>query len=317
MLVSNILEDLKSSEVLGSCDDLYCFARLSDAQKLIANMGILDPLIAEMSLCVADGCVTLPVEVETPLAINQGGFPTLMRDEWFQYHANGPGTECWQPWNYTDYRGQVCTFRDPSAPVYLIAAVESPKDSGKALRVFGWDENGKRIYTNDSDGNLQDGFLVPTVYGFSQRNPDAPAIVRIDRIQKDQTNGFIRLIAINTDLTPHTAIGYYLPNETNPRYSRIKVADHNWIKIKYRKRSFDIMSKNDWVNVDNREVLILAVKAVQARRRNNFDLATQMESEASRILTKEADAKRPPGITPPQIIWADGLPASELDRLYY
>lgn len=317
MYVSQVYQDLKSSEVLGSCDDDYIFARLTDAQKLVANMGIMDPAIGEMSLCVCDGCVTLPNDVETVLGVNQGGFPTLLRDEWFRYHANGPGDECWQPWNYTDIRGQVCTYKDPSAPVYLVASVESPRDSNKMLRVFGWDVDGKRIYTTDSEGNLQDGFLVPTVYGFSKPNPEAPAINRIDRIHKAETNGFIKLLAVNADGSPHTQIGYYRPEETNPTYVRIRVADKNWLKIKYKKRSFDVRSVNDWVNVDNREVLILAVKAVQNRRRNNLDLAGGLEAEASRILTKEVEAKRPPGISPPQIIWNEGIPAAEMDRLFY
>jgi hypothetical protein len=317
MYVSDILSDLKTSEVLGSCDDSYVFARLTDAQKLVANMGTLNPSIGEMSLCVCDGCVTLPDDVETVLGVNQGGFPTLMRDEWFQYHANGPGTECWQPWNYTDIRGQVCTWRDPSGPVYLVADVESSKDSNKMLRVFGWDENGKRIYTTDSSGNLQDGFLVPTVFGFYKQNPEAPAVARIDRIHKDVTNGFIKLLAVNADGTTHTQIGYYRPEETIPTYVRIRVANNNWIKIKYKKKSYGITSVNDWVNVDNREVLILAVKAVQNRRRNNFDLASQCESEASRILEQEAEARRPPGISPPQVVWNEGIPASERDVLFY
>ncbi len=317
MYVSDIYADLKTSEVLGSCDDDYIFARLTDAQSLVSNMGIMDPAIAEMSLCVCDGCVTLPMDVDTVLAVNNNGFPTLMRDQWFQYHANGPGTECWTPWNYTDILGQVSTYKDPSGPVNLVAEVESPRDSGKNLRVFGWDENGKRIYTTDSDGNLRDGFLVPTVYGFSLPNPDAPMVSRVDRIQKDVTNGFIRLIAVNQDGTPNTQIGYYRPEETNPSYVRIKAPGRSWLKIKYRKRSFKITSVNDWVNVNNREVLILAVKAVQARRRNNLDLGSQLEAESSRILTKEVEAKRPPGISPPQIVWSEGLPAGELDRLFY
>jgi hypothetical protein len=317
MFVSDIITDIKSSEVLGSCSEDYCFARLSDATRLIANMGIMDPSIGEMSLCVCDGCVTLPLEVETVLGVNQGGFPTLLRDQWFQYHANGPGTECWVPWNYTDVLGDVCTYKDPSEAVYLVAEVESSKDSNKSLRVFGWDENGKRIYTADAQGNLQDGFLVPTVYGFSQPNPAAPAIARIDRIHKAPTDGFIKLLAVNTDGSPHTQIGYYRPEETVPRYTRIRVSGRNWLKIKYRKRNFEVKSGSDWVNVDNREALILAVKAVQNRRRNNLDLAAQLEAEASRILSKEAEAKRPPGISPPQIIWNEGLPASEQDRLFY
>ncbi len=317
MFVNEVLADIKSTEVLGSCDDQYAFSRLTDAQNLICNMGIMDPSIGEMSLCVCDGCVTLPMDVETVLSVNNGGFPTLLRDQWFQYHANGPGTECWTPWNYTDVLGYASTYKDPSGPVFLVADVESPKDSGKSLRVFGWDVNGKRIYTVNQDGLLQDGFLVPTIYGFHQPNPDAPLIARIDKVQKSVTNGFVRLLAFDQDGTVNTQIGYYRPEETVPSYVRIKTAGKNWLKIKYRKKSLKVTSENDWINVDNREVLVLAVKAIQARRRNNIDLGSQLEAEASRILTKEVESKRPPGISPPQIIWNEGLPASQLDRLYY
>lgn len=318
MYVSEIYNELKSADVLGVCDDTTIFARLSDAVRLIANSGVLDPSIGEMSLCVCDGCVTLPADVETVLAVNQASFPTLLRDEWFQYHANGTGTSGYQPWNYTDVLGgNFATYRDPANEVALIAEVESAKDSNCALRVYGWDINGKRIFTTDVNGNLQDGFLVPTVYGFSEPNPSAALIARIDRVQKPVTNGFIKLLAVNTDGSPHTQIGYYLPYETKPRYTRVRVGCQNWLKIKYKKRNFEVYSQNDWVNVDNREVLILAVKAVKERRKNNVDLAKGLEGEASRILAAEVQAKRPPGISPPQVIWNDGLPASDMDRLYY
>ncbi len=318
MFVSEIYDELKTPDVLGVCKDEIVFPRLTDAVRLISNMGIQDPSIAEMSLCVCDGCVTLPADVDTPLAVNAAGFPTLLRDQWYQYHVNGTGSSCCVPWGYTDVLGaQFATFRDPSGPVALVAEVESPTDSNCLLRVFGWDENGKRIYTTDSTGALRDGFLVPTVFGFSEPNPAAPLVSRIDRIQKASTNGFIKLLAVNSDGSPHTTIGYYLPFETAPSYVRIKVPDRNWLKIRYRRRNFEVRSVNDWINVDNREALILCVKAVQQRRKNNTDLAKTLESEASRILSLEAEAKRPPTITPPQIIWNEGPRAEELDTLYY
>ncbi len=318
MYVNEVYSELQGADVLGSCNDDILFRRLSDAVRLIANQGILDPSIGEMSLCVCDGCVTLPNDVETVLAVNQASFPTLLRDEWFQYHANGPGTSGFQPWNYTDVLGaNFCTYKDPSREVALIASVESAKDSNCLLRVFGWDKDGKRIYTTGSSGNLEDGFLVPTVFGFSEPNPAATLISRIDRVQKALTNGFVKLLAVNADGTPHTQIGYYLPNETSPRYVRVRVGCQNWLKIKYKKRNFEVRSVNDWINVDNREALILAVKAVKERRKSNIELAKSLESESSRILAAEAQAKRPPGITPPQIIYSEGLPVGEIDRLFY
>lgn len=317
MYVSDIYDELVTPDVLGSCDELNVYRRLTDAVRLVSNMGILDPAIGVMSLCVCDGCVTLPADVQTVLAINQGGFPTLLRDEWFSYHANGPGDANFIPWSYTDVLGgNFSTYKDPSGPVQLVAQVESPKDSGKLLRVFGWLQD-KRIYSTDSAGNLQDGFLVPTVFGFSEPNPAVGLIDRIDRVQKDVTNGFFRLLAENADGTPHTQIGYYQPNEVNPTYTRVRVPDRNWLKIKYKRRNFEVRSKNDWINVDNREVLILAIKAVNARRKNNTDLAKTLEMESSRILSQEADSRRPPGVTPPMVIFNEGIPAGQDDTLFY
>lgn len=315
MYVSDIIDDLKSADVLGICDEPQIFRRLSEGVKLISDQGILDPSIGEMDICVCDKCVTLPSEVGTVLAVNSSGFPTLLRDQWFQYHLNGTGSEGYTPCSYTDVVGEVSTFRDPSEPVALVAEVESAQDSNKKLRVFGWDVDGKRIFTVGSSGQLEDGFLVPTVYGFSQPNPAAPLIARIDRIQKDLTNGFVRLLAINADNSPHTLIGYYQPYETNPRYVRIQTQANNWIRIKYKKKDFEVRSRRDWINIDNREVITLAVKAVNFRRKNQLELASQMEAEAIRLTNNEANSKRPPGLSTPQIIFNE-YPNCQ-DRLFY
>lgn len=317
MKVESIYTDLKSADILGVCDDAYIFARLTEAVSLIANQGIVDPLIGEMDVCVCNGCLTLPAEVDTPLAVNQGGMSTLIRDEWFQYHINGTGSSAYADWRYTDYLGNVSVFRDPSGPVKIVAEVENARDSQKKIRVFGWDVNGKRIYTPNASGDLEDGFLVPAIYGFAQPNPNAPEIARIDRVQKEVTNGFIRLLAVNSDGSPHTLLGYYQPNETNPSYARIRVSDRNWVRMKYKKKNFEVRSINDWININNREVILLATKAVNLRRKGQYDAARTAEEEAVRILGNEANSKRAPGITPPQVIFSEGPSCENDDRLFY
>jgi hypothetical protein len=117
MLVSYILTEAKS--VLGKCDQSEVFKRITDAVRLANNQGKFDAALGQMDICVCDGCVTLPYDVGTVLAVNNGGLPTLIRDQWFQYHANGPGIQTYMPWNYTDEVGMVTTFKDPSAPVSL------------------------------------------------------------------------------------------------------------------------------------------------------------------------------------------------------
>jgi len=316
---SSLLADVKT--VLGKCETAELFRRLTDAVRLGNTQSKSnDWNVAAMDLCVCDGCVTLPADVATVLAVNNGGFTTLIRDQWFQYHINGTGTTDYQPWRYTDELGPVVTYKDPSGPVNLIAIVENSLDSSVAtLRVYGWDEDGKRIYTTGANGILEDGILVPTIYGFPAANPDAPAIARIDRIQKSVSNGFIKLLAVDPDdSSSHTQIGYYQPWETVPAYRRIRVPDRSWIRIKYKRRDVEVRGIGDWINLDNREALMLLLRAVRLRYDGQVDQARVYETEGMRLLSNEAEALRPSAISPPQIIVDSTMMGlGEGDRLYY
>lgn len=316
MFVSDILEEVK--DVLGRCDNATVFRRISDAVRL-ANSSSKgnDWNIATMDLCVCDCCVTLPADVGTVMAINNGGMPTLIRDQWYQYHVNGSGTTCWVSCGYTDELGPVVTFKDPSSKVQLVAEVENAIDSNVELRVFGWDEDGKRIYTEGADGVLEDGFLVPTVYGYAVTNPNSPLVARIDRIQKPVTNGFIKLIAVDsTTLDTHTLIGYYQPWETVPSYRRIRVPDRSWLRIKYRRKDLEVRAATDWINIENREALLLLLKAVKFRLDNQIEQARSYENEGMRLLNNEAESLRPPGPKSPQIIM-DIDPWGDRDSLFW
>ncbi len=316
MVTGEILAEAK--EVLGKCDNESVFKRITDAVRLANNQGKFDIAVAHMDICVCHGCVTLPPDVGTVLGVNTNGLPTLMRDQWFQYHSNGPGSQCYTPWNYTDELGIATTFKDPSGPVKLVAVVEHPSDNNKMMRVYGWDESGKRIYTPAQDGTLQDGFLVPMFYGYAVSNPAAPNVARIERIHREKTIGFVKLIAVNpTTLDPETTIGYYQPWETSPSYRRVKVPNASWIRIKYKKKDLEVRSELDWINIENREALLLLLKAVKFRRDNQIAMAKEYETEGMRLLSNEAEALRPPAISPPQVIWNDGIPADQRDTLFY
>lgn len=318
MYLRDIISTVKSQDVIGSCNDDYVFSIVSDAQSLVANMGIMDPSVGVMSICAHGGCMTLPADVETVLAINQDGHPTVLRDEWFEYHINGTGSGKWTSFGYTDVIGYVSTFRDPEKPVIVVAQSEDAKDSGKEFRVFGWDKDGKRIYSKNASGDMEDGFIVEIVHGFSIPNYDVPPIAIVDRITKPVTSAYVKLLGYSEDFTHGVALGNYRPDETEPRYVRIKTSCKGVVKVKYRKKNLEVKSLDSWINVDNKEVLILAIKAVFNRRKNNFDLATQAEAEASRILSMEAEAKRPPGaLRTPQIVYDFGCDGDHDDRLFY
>ena len=314
-----LIADLK--QVFGTCTNPALFRRLTDAVRLANSQSKGNEWnTAQMDLCVCDGCATLPADVATVLAVNSGGQPSMLRDQWFQFHVNGPGSDDMTSWKYTDELGPVCTFRDPSAPVKLVAETENQVDSNVVeLRVFGWDENGKRIYTTGANGKLEDGFLVPVIYGYAGVNSSAPAIARIDRISKGLSNGFIRLIAVDKDdLSSHTLIGHYMPWETNPLYRRVRVPDRSWIRIKYRRKDIEVRGLGDWINIENRQALLFLCKAVKlALVDGQVEQGRIYELEGMRLLSEEANSLQTNTITPPQIIIDAVNTGRERDTLYY
>lgn len=316
------------SNTLGKCDEATVFRRLSDAVRLLANKGLFDANVAFMDIRTEEGTITLPPEVDTVLAVNVSCRPTLVRDEWFQYHLNGIGSELKSDCGYTDVLSQnTPVVRALVAPVKLVARPRSVTDNNKTLRVFGWTEDGERIYSTE-DGRTVDGFLVPVVFGFPQVNPDAPAIARIDRVEKATTNDYVELVAVNplATATELYRLGLYGPWERDPSYRRIRIstrqnntegAEIQAVRIAYKKKTTEIRSLDDWINLDNREALLLAVKAVKFRDANNPEQARAFESEAQRLLSEEAESKRPTNaLSGPQIMREDEW-GCRTDSLFY
>lgn len=299
MLVADFFPDAKRA--LELCDEDAIFRGLTRAIKLLVNKGISQASLGEIQACVCNGCVTLPRDVGTVLGVDVCGQPTLLQDEFFKYHINGPGANA-GPCVITEM-GQVCTYRDPSEACYLIAEVTSAADNNKKLRVYANDVNGNKIFSAGPDGKLYEGFLVPMIFGFAQRNPSIPPLGKIYRIIKDVTKDYVSLIAINaSDGASQTKIGYMEPDETMPQYRRIKVPNKTSVLVKYKKATLDIKRQTDFINIDNYEALFLACRAVKFRTDDRYDQARAAEEEASRILSEETQAKLPSGPRVPQVI---------------
>lgn len=302
MFVKDILPDLPNA--IGQCTNEYAYRRLTDAVRLLTSKSLINSQIGEITVCVCGNFATLPAEVQTPVGITVDGIPAIIRDEWFSYHINGPGDTAYTPFPFSDILGNdFPTIRDPDKPLNLAAQITSPTDNNKMLRVFGWDENGDRIMSTNSDGNKEDGFLVPTLYGKLLTNSDVPPIAKIDRVYKDTTSDQITMYGVDPDTDiATTLLGKYRPNETLPAYTRIRTPATSAVRVKYKRRVFEIVDQYDWIPVDNREALIHAIRAVKYRLDGKYTNGAEAETEASRLLMEENNALRPAGIKPPQTI---------------
>jgi hypothetical protein len=308
--VSDIYSEITSSDGVGNCNEAQVFSYLTDALKLLSDKAQYDFKLGTLDITVCDACVTLPEFVMTVLSVTTCGQPTYLRDNWYQFNLGGVGSERWTDCGYTDELGQFCTFRDPVAASQLVAVVDETSDNNKEIRVFGWDINGERIYSDGPNGTRADGFLVPTIAGYPLPNPNVPLIARIDRISLQlPRKGFVRLVAVdpaNSDnATNKVLIGSYTPEISYPSYRRIRLGSKNsWARIKYRKADAIIRSRSDWIDVDNKLAILLACQAVKHFRQSRYDIGAAALAQATQFLSDGQNVKQTPTGIGPSIVVA-------------
>lgn len=298
--VADIIPEAK--RVLGICDDVEMYQRLNEAVELLANMGLWDPLVGYMDICTTGCEITLPDDVEVPLAINVGGHPADFRNKWFEFHLNGPGTECCSGtcnFSWMD-KGNFPTFRDPIKSSY-IAAYPEEAETITTIRVYGFDVNEKWIMTADSNGVLQDGFDVPVIFGLGSGMPSDVKVKRITRVSKPVSNGFIKLVALDDgSASGGTLLGLFKPSDVEPMFRRIMVSGggttfltsssststsccKTWVRMRFRKKMTFLSSPEDVIFLHS----VTAIKqALMAIKKYEADLADQYQTYLG--LAKEA-----------------------------
>jgi len=205
MFVSEIIDEV--IEVLGRCDRKKALKRITEAVKALqdegdwnANVGVID-----IRTFNDEDIVTLPRDVETPMAVSVNGVPAFMRDEFFRYHLNGDGLRDDQviPWAWDD-EGAVASFMDIKNPGPIIPQCDLLSDEGKLIRVLGTDSVGRKLRYQLEDGEWVDGLVLPLEYSLT--NPTAaPTSYIFKRL--------FEIVAMDsfTSLTPHNLVtGAYM-----------------------------------------------------------------------------------------------------------
>lgn len=281
IIVKDIWEEIQ--RVLGTCSEEETYAKINESIEELSNLGNWDPMVINLDICT-QGCeITLPDDVEVPLAINVGGHPSDFRNKWFEFHLNGPGSECCPSacsfaWND---KGEFPTFRDPVKPSKIAAYPEGPEDPTANVRVYGYDDCGKWIMSADCNGVLQDGFDVAVIYGFGSGMPTSQKVKRITRVSKSVTNSFVKLVALDPgNSSGGTLLGIFRPNMTEPSFRRITVSGNGtdrfgsdscscmtWVRMKARRKTFKVDKFSDAIplhSVTALKQMAMAIKKYEA-----------------------------------------------------
>lgn len=302
IIVGDIIDEVK--KVIGTCEDSVAFSVLNEAIELLANTGHWDPLVGRMDICTQGYEITLPDDIEVPLAINVGGHPAEYSNRWFEYHLNGPGTQCCgTPCVFTWMdQGDFPTFRDIHEASRLIAIGDVAEEAGANLRVYGYDECNKWIMEADCNGVLVDGFTVPIL---SFPTPAAQRVKRIVRVSKPVTRGFVKLSALEGR---GVLLGYYRPGETNPSFRRIRVSGAGcerlsgsscgctttWVRMEFRRKVFKVETLSDAIPLHSPTAIKMMVMAIEKYQKNLMEEYDVYFDRASAAIQREQKTRSGP-----------------------
>lgn len=297
--VSEVLTGAK--RVLGSCSEHKLFELMSSAVEVLANTGEFDPLTGYLDICVSNSIVTLPREVDTILAVNIGGHPTIPRDQLYNFHYNGLG-DCNTPCGYSwQDLGPVPTLREITTPAKIVAFVEREADAGKEVWVEGTDTNGVTVRT-EVNGTYVNGYLVPTVFGYALPASNAPTLMRVTRVRKAETVGSIRLTTFDYGVGSGTLLNVLQWDETEANYRRIKLhRTSTWCRIAFRRQTYAIKSISDLIPLPSKATFMMMLQAMKAYDEGDLARGAGYEATARRWLNEAIRSHTPPTQSPPQV----------------
>jgi hypothetical protein len=299
IVVSDILDEVK--QVLASFNDTVAYQKMNLAVDLLANKGNWNPLIGFVDITTQDRTFALPYEVDVPLAVNVGGRPANFRNKWFEFHLNGPGSDCCNAYcdsNWEDL-GMWPTFRRVTKDTQLCFLSSDASDVGATIIVYGADELGRTLVRSDDSGVTIEGweYTIQAVETF-----DGRLVTNIERISKPVTKGFVNLNGLIDGDTVSTTFGIYQPFETEPSYRRICVQGSRcnnascccspdvcecnphstWVRMRFRRKNLKISKPTDLIYLHSRMAILMAVKAIYEYEANRF---SQGDSYLTRAVT--------------------------------
>lgn len=311
--LGQVINASKSNDLLGISDRAKIIDYIQRAIEIAAYRANWDPYMGIMNVCSNNsGFITLPDFVETVLAANIGGRPSLGRSNWYEFHINGLGTNsacggaCGLYW---DDKMWSPTFQDLNAWSLLAAICEDPIDGNGSLELIVQGEtmdsnyNQKMALTIPVSGPSTPGVRVPILTGYASTDPKVTYFKKITQITKPVTRGYIKLIGFQPEqMSQAVTLGYFAPHETNPLYKRMKVScTCEWVRIKYRRKTITLVNDYDLIPLDSYQATLDLLKAIRLRETNNIDLAEKYELKAVQLLTDIQTIKDAATWTPMQI----------------
>jgi hypothetical protein len=269
MLLDDIYDEV--AESLGTCEEATIFSRVTRGIQLLANRGLFDPLIGYLDVHINDGYTfALPREVKTVIRANINSNPSFPRTKLFEFAMNTEGSNEGEEigFNWSD-RGFIPLQDETVLPSKLSYRCVSEEDVGKTCTVVG----------TDADGQEATATLI-AAYG--QRHGKHRDLFEGREHPPRSHDGDCYL-----DADDGPAARFY-PDERQPLYRAIKFSKTAAaVRIMFRRRTFKITSREDFIPLHSEMAVILAARAASFWMQDQFATANAILDQATTLIKEE------------------------------
>jgi len=177
-----------------------------------------------MRVCMSNGCVTAPRDVEKFIKARINGEMANVFDRWYEFLEGGPGMVESDRSGFHDLidRGTTCTQYDLPEPMRLAVCSDLGETDQTWLHVQGWDETDREVRSNTPDGIILGEYVPVTkdVLFYTQAT-----FSKIKCVVKPRTNGYVMLAGVDFDAVTGSVdhrhhLAFYHPDDERPEFRR-------------------------------------------------------------------------------------------------
>jgi hypothetical protein len=277
--------------------------------------------VVPVFVCVYNGCVVMPRYVQQVRKMNVCNRAVSVHNNWFEFLAYNQNYCGWGQW-LNGWLGQQCgmnaegstsVFQDVQGEGRTIRAyARCNEDYGKTMRIFGKDNNGQDLITQDPvTGTITQGALITLDTPFGST---ASFVRSIDYVTRETTTCPVDVYAYNASTDLLEDVAHYQPSETTPTYARYKL-NVSWpqtaqgcstsavqancctarrgVVIMAKLRFIDAATDDDLVLVPCVDALKLMIMAINREDAYDRQGARDLERDAIEVMNRELENNSP------------------------
>lgn len=270
-------------KVLGLCStDPRVADYLNEAVQRLLNMGKWVGTYQHYRFCATSGCITLPRQLETLEVVAECGFPLSLRNEWFEYIADGFGLQSGACGSDVHDKGEGwVAFNDVIGANKRLRVYSDTAEAAdaKILLQF-WNQNAMPVRTLDGASWINgEKVAISTTPTNTVNVCMANGFVGV---QKPITNGTVFIYEYDTVTLAQRLLAMYEPDETRPNYRRYVIpfaaqsgtCSSQVVDVIAKRRFIPVVNDNDWLLIGNIGALKLACLAIRKEENNLMHEAT-------------------------------------------